>query len=203
MNRRAREANGREHPSVLKNPFVSSSDPCSEVQNPGSVVFGLNFLGVLGLFCAADRSDSNFFNTLRFSRKFAPGFGRWHHPYGGRGWAARVHSSKRVGKEKTVHKMRKARRVEQPPFGRQVAFARVATGLGWTGLGALAVGASAAGAVAIGALAIRALAVKRGRIQRLEIEELEVGRLHVRELVVEQERRPLVEQEQPSPQEGE
>ena len=36
------------------------------------------------------------------------------------------------------------------------------------------------------------LAVKRGRIGRLNIEELEAGRLHVRELVVEQERRPVV-----------
>jgi hypothetical protein len=107
--------------------------------------------------------------------------------------------SKRVGKERAMHKMRRARRVEQRPFGAQVAFARVVTGLGWTGLGALAVGASAAGAVAIGALAIRALAVKRGRIQRLEIEELEVGRLHVRELVVEQEQRPVVNQEQTPP----
>jgi hypothetical protein len=98
-------------------------------------------------------------------------------------------------KERTMHKMRRARRVEQPPFGAQVAFARVATGLAWTGLGALAVGASAAGAMAIGALAIRALAVKRGRIQRLDIEELEVGRLHVRELVVEQEQKPVVERE--------
>jgi hypothetical protein len=35
-----------------------------------------------------------------------------------------------------MHKMRTARRVEQPPFGAQVAFARVATGLGWTSLGA-------------------------------------------------------------------
>ena len=66
-----------------------------------------------------------------------------------------------------MHKMRRARQVEwrqgqQRPFGTQVAFARVATGLGWTSLGALAIGASAAGAVAIGALAIRALAVKRG-----------------------------------------
>ena len=65
-----------------------------------------------------------------------------------------------------MKKMHRAGRKEQPPFGAQVAFARVATGLAWTGLGALAVGASAAGAVAIGALAIRALAVKRGRIQR-------------------------------------
>ena len=88
---------------------------------------------------------------------------------------------------------------EQPKFGAQVAFARVATGLAWTGLGALAVGVSAAGAVAIGALAIRALAVKRGRIQRLDIEELEVGRLHVRELVVEREQKPVVEQEQTLP----
>jgi hypothetical protein len=112
--------------------------------------------------------------------------------------------SKRIGKEWAMHKMRRARRVEQRPFGAQVAFARVVTGLGWTGLGALAVGASAAGAVAIGALAIRALAVKRGRIQRLEIEELEVGRLHVRELVVEQEQRPVVNQEQtPPPQTSE
>jgi hypothetical protein len=45
--------------------------------------------------------------------------------------------------------------------------------------------------------------VKRGRIGRLNIEELEVGRLHVRELVVEQERRPVVEQGQTPPsQEG-
>ena len=55
-----------------------------------------------------------------------------------------------------MHKMRRARQVEQHPFGAQVAFARVATGLAWTALGALAIGASAAGAVAIGALAIRA-----------------------------------------------
>jgi hypothetical protein len=93
------------------------------------------------------------------------------------------------GKERTVRK-RRARQLEHPPFGRQVAFARVATGLGWTSLGALAVGASAAGAVAIGALAIRALAVRRARIKHLNIEELEVGRLHVRELVVEQEQTP-------------
>jgi hypothetical protein len=101
-----------------------------------------------------------------------------------------------IGKEWATHKMRRARRVEQRPLGAQVAFARVVTGLGWTSLGALAVGASAAGAVAIGALAIRALAVKRGRIQHLDIEELEVGRLHVRELVVEQELRTDVEQNQ-------
>jgi hypothetical protein len=88
---------------------------------------------------------------------------------------------------------------ERRPFGAQVAFGRVATGLGWTSLGALAVGANAAGAVAIGALAIRALAVKRGRIQRLDIEELEVGRLHVRELVVEQDQRPVAEREQAPP----
>jgi hypothetical protein len=120
-----------------------------------------------------------------------------------KGLAPRVFS-KRVGKERTVKKMRTARRKEQPPFGAQVAFARVATGLAWTALGALGVGASAVGALAIGALAIRALAVKRGRIQRLDIEELEVGRLHVRELVVEQEQRMGVEQEQtPPPQESE
>jgi hypothetical protein len=29
-----------------------------------------------------------------------------------------------------MHKMRRSRRGEQPPFGAQVAFARVATGLG-------------------------------------------------------------------------
>jgi hypothetical protein len=117
----------------------------------------------------------------------------------------RVTPAERIGgKERTMHKMRRARRAEQPPFGAQVAFVRVATGLGWTGLGAIAVGASAAGAVAIGALAIRALAVKRGRIGRLDIEELEVGRLHVRELVVEQEQRPVAEQEQtPPPQASE
>jgi hypothetical protein len=105
--------------------------------------------------------------------------------------------SKRIGKERAMHKTRRAKRLE-------VAFARVVTGLAWTALGALAVGASAAGAVAIGALAIRALAVKRGRIQRLDIEELEVGRLHVRELVVEQEQRMGLEQEQtPPPQASE
>ena len=48
-----------------------------------------------------------------------------------------------------------------------------------------------------------ALAVKRGRIQRLDIEELAVGRLHVRELVVEQEQRPVVEQGQTPPQASE
>ena len=105
-------------------------------------------------------------------------------------------------KERTMKKMHRARRKEQPPFGAQVAFARVVTGLAWTGLGAVAVGASAAGAVAIGALAIRALAVKRGRIERLEIAELEVGRLHVRELVVEQEQRSVVEEEHTHPQES-
>jgi len=115
-------------------------------------------------------------------------------------------SSQPLRKERAMHKIRRARQAErrqgerrqgqQRPFGAQVAFARVATGLGWTSLGALAIGASAAGAVAIGALAIRALAVKRGRIGRLDIEELEVGRLHVRELVVEQEQRPVAEQEQ-------
>jgi hypothetical protein len=135
------------------------------------------------------------------SPKFTLDFGRWHHACGGKGWPASVFST-RVRKERTVKKMHRARRKEQPPFGAQVAFARVATGLAWTGLGALAVGASAAGAMAIGALAIRALAVKRGRIKRLEIEELEVGRLHVRELLVEQERRPVVEQEQTPPQES-
>ncbi len=57
-------------------------------------------------------------------------------------------------------------------------------------------------AVAIGALAIRAFAVKRGRIARLNMEVLEVGRLHARELVVEQEQKPLVEQGLPVPQEG-
>jgi hypothetical protein len=112
-----------------------------------------------------------------------------------------VRTLMRKGKERAMKK-RRAKRAEHTPFGAQVAFARVATGLGWTGLGALAVGASAAGAVAIGALAIRALAVKRGRIQRLDIEELEVGRLHVRELIVEQEQRPIVAQEQTPPQES-
>jgi hypothetical protein len=72
--------------------------------------------------------------------------------------------SRRIGKEWAMHKMRRAKRVEQPKFGAQVAFARVATGL-----------------------------------QRLDIEELEVGRLHVRELVVEREQKPVVEQEQTLP----
>ena len=89
------------------------------------------------------------------------------------------------GERDAMHKMRRAsvqeqRAPEQPPFGSQVAFARLATALALTGLGA----------VAIGALAIRALVVKRGRIQRLDIEELEVGRLHVRELIVDQEQSP-------------
>ena len=86
-----------------------------------------------------------------------------------------------------MKKMRRARQVQQFPFGAQVAFKRAT--IGAMALGALAVGATAIGALAIGALAIRALVVKRGRIQRLNIEELEVGRLHVRELVVEQEQR--------------
>jgi hypothetical protein len=47
------------------------------------------------------------------------------------------------------------------------------------------------------------LGVRVPRIQRLELEELEVGRLHVRELVVEQERKSVVEQGQPPPQESE
>ena len=84
-------------------------------------------------------------------------------------------------KERTMHKLRRARRqIEQPPFGRQVAFARIATALALTSLGA----------VAIGVVVIRALRVKRGSIEHLDIEELEVGRLHVRELVVEQEQSP-------------
>src|SRR5215213_4094567 len=91
-------------------------------------------------------------------------------------------------KESTMHKMRRARGTEQPPFGAQVAFKRATVGA--MALGALAVGATAIGALAIGALAIRALIVKRGRIERLNIGELEVGRLHVRELVVEQEQTP-------------
>src|SRR3712207_3317276 len=111
---------------------------------------------------------------------FAPGFGRWHHACSGKGYDPLSSSGR---KEKTVKKMRRARPVEQPPFWAQVAFVRVAAGVGWAGLGALAVGASAAGAGAFGALAIRARAVKRGRIQRADTEELEVGRLHVRRLV--------------------
>ena len=73
--------------------------------------------------------------------------------------------------------------------GRQVAFARVATGLAWTGLGALAVGASAAGAMAIGALAIGAaaigsLAVGRLVMGRAEVRDLRIARLEVGEFVV-------------------
>jgi hypothetical protein len=106
------------------------------------------------------------------------------------------------GEERTMHKMRRSKQVEQAPFGAQMTFRRAT--IGATALGALAVGATAIGALAIGALAIRALVVKRGRIQRLNIEELEVGRLHVRELVVEQEQRPFVEQERtPPPQASE
>ena len=100
-------------------------------------------------------------------------------------------------KESAMHKMRRARGTEQPPFGMRVAFKRAT--IGAIAVGALAVGATAIGALAIGALAIRALAVKRGRIQRLDIEELEVGRLHVRELVVEQEQRPVAEQQEQTP----
>jgi hypothetical protein len=106
------------------------------------------------------------------------------------------------GKEKSAMKIRRAKQVEQSPFGAQVAFKRAT--IGAMALGALAVGATAIGALAIGALAIRALIVKRSRIQRLQIEELDVGRLHVRELVVEEEQRPVVEQEQtPPPQASE
>ena len=70
------------------------------------------------------------------------------------------------GEREAMHKMRRAsvpeqRAPERPPFGNQVAFARLATALALTGLGA----------VAIGALAIRALVVKRGRIQRLDQEQ--------------------------------
>jgi len=64
---------------------------------------------------------------------------------------------KREEREHTIKKMRTATRAEQPSFGAQVAFARVATGLAWTGLEVLAEGASAAGAVAIGAFTIRSL----------------------------------------------
>jgi hypothetical protein len=63
--------NFREHPSVLKNSLVPSSDPCSEAQKPGPVVFWPRFLGVLDLFCAADPSDSDFFNSLTIQEKFA------------------------------------------------------------------------------------------------------------------------------------
>jgi hypothetical protein len=90
--------------------------------------------------------------------------------------------------EKAMKKMRRAKQVEQSPFGAQVAFRRAT--IGAMALGALAVGATAIGALAIGALAIRALIVKRGRIERLNIEELDVERLHVRELVVDQEQTP-------------
>src|SRR5918994_7483018 len=159
----------------------------------------LCFIGVSFHPCGSARHGNWTGCVLLRTSENTPGFGRWHHAKGRKGWPAGV-ISERVGKERTMTKMRTARRKEQPPFGAQVAFARVATGLAWTGLGAVAVGASAAGAVAIGALAIRALAVKRGRIGRLDIEELEVGRLHVRELVVEQERRPVGEQEQTPPQ---
>ena len=150
--------------------------------------------------CGSARHDYWTGCALLRTSENTPGFRWWHHAKGRKGWPAGV-ISERVGKERTMKKMRTARRKEQPPLGAQVAFARVATGLAWTGLGALALGASAAGAVAIGALAIRALAVKRGRIQRLDIEELEVRRLHVRELIVEQEQRSVVEQEQTPPQE--
>jgi hypothetical protein len=53
----------------LKNSFVPSSDPCSGAQNPDYVVFWPGFLGVLALFWAADRSDSDFFNSLVCSTK--------------------------------------------------------------------------------------------------------------------------------------
>jgi hypothetical protein len=56
---------------VLKNSLVPSSDPCSGAQNPGSVVFWPRLLGVLDLFCTADPADSDFFNSLGCSRKFA------------------------------------------------------------------------------------------------------------------------------------
>lgn len=40
---------------------------------------------------------------------------------------------------------RRAKQVEHPPFGTQVAFARTATRLGWMSLGSLAVGTTAVG----------------------------------------------------------
>ena len=70
---------------------------------------------------------------------------------------------------------RRTPRAEHPPFGAQVALARLATGSGGVG----------AEAAAVGAVTIPALAVERAKIERLE---LEVGRLRVRELVVERER---------------
>ena len=54
----------------MKNSLVPSSDPCSGAQNLESVVFWPRFPGVLDLFCAADPSDSGFYNSLGFSRKF-------------------------------------------------------------------------------------------------------------------------------------
>ena len=51
-----------------------------------------------------------------------------------------------------MKKMRRAKQVEQSPFGAQVAFRRAT--IGAMALGALAVGAPAIGALAIGALAI-------------------------------------------------
>jgi hypothetical protein len=50
-----------------------------------------------------------------------------------------------------MHKMRRARGTEQPPFRAQVAFKRAT-------IGAMAVGALAVGATAIGALAISPIA---------------------------------------------
>ena len=63
---------------MLKNSFAPSSDPCSQAQSPGSVVFWPRFLGVLGLFCAAEQSDSDFFNSLMCCRKFTDSA----YPYG-------------------------------------------------------------------------------------------------------------------------
>ena len=67
-----RSPNCLEHDSVLKNSFVPSSDPCSGAQNPGLVVFWPRFLDVLGLFCAADGSDSDFLLINQVEGSIAP-----------------------------------------------------------------------------------------------------------------------------------
>ena len=80
--------------------------------------------------------------------------------------------------------------------------ARVATGLVWTGLGALAVGASGGGSSGDRRPGYPGARCEARQDRAPQYKELEVGRLHVRELIVEQERRSVAEQEQAPPAEG-
>ena len=98
-----------------------------------------------------------------------------------------------------MHKMRRAKR-KQPKFGAQVAFARVATRASMDWPRRFSGRRERGGSSGDRRPGDQALAVKRGRIRRAsDMKELEVGRLHVRELVVEREQKPVVEQEQTLP----